>query len=232
HSGSGGALTGYNNQEKFDASKAGTAFGRHLKSTGTYNFVAMSVNTPGSANAYPRVGPIVINEFMYNPESGDQDQEYIELFNISDVTVILSEIDNKLTEVPWRFVDSAGISFDFPLGTMMAAGEYLLLVKDRDAFDSAYTNVPAGVQIFEWGSGRLDNSGEKIQLSIPGDEIDGTRIYIRTDRVNYSDGSHTFGQDPWPIDPDGYGKSLTRKVSADYGNDPDNWIAADPSPGR
>ncbi|UCG59434.1 MAG: lamin tail domain-containing protein, partial [Phycisphaerales bacterium] len=57
HSGRDGELTGYSEQEKFGASQTGVAFGRYEKSTGTYNFVAMSVNTPGSANAYPKVGP-------------------------------------------------------------------------------------------------------------------------------------------------------------------------------
>ncbi|HUT47432.1 MAG TPA: hypothetical protein VMX36_14220, partial [Sedimentisphaerales bacterium] len=76
------------------------------------------------------------------------------------------------------------------------------------------------------------NGGEKVQLSKPGDQLDGTRYYIRVDRVNYSDGFHPFGEDPWPLGPDGYGQSLTRKVPADYGNDPENWSGADPSPGR
>jgi len=194
----------------------------------------MSVNTPGGANAYPKVGPVVISEIMYNPVSGDQDEEYIELFNISDSEVILAEYDNELlVDVPWRLADdSNGISFDFPLGTTMAPGEYLLLVKDKDAFDSGYPAAAGGVQIFEWGPGKLNNAGEKVQLSKPGDEVEGTRYYIRVNRVNYSDGSHPVGDDPWPTEPDGTGKSLTRKVSADYSNDPENWIAADPSPGR
>ena len=233
HSGSDGVLTGYNDQENFDASETGVAFGRYQKSTGTYNFVAMSVNTPGSANAYPKVGPIVINEIMYNPASGDQNQEYIELLNISETAITLAEYDNEqLIDVPWWFTDSDGISFDFPLGTAMAPGEYLLLVKNEDSFDSAFHAAWTGVQIFEWGTGRLDNGGEKVQLSKPGDEIDGTRYYIRVDRVNYSDGFHSFGEDPWPPGPDGYGQSLTRKEPANYGNDPDSWIGADPSPGR
>jgi len=233
HSGSDGALTGYNDQEKFDASETGVAFGRYQKSTGAYNFVAMSVNTPGGANAYPKVGPVVINEIMYNPVSGDQNHEYIELLNISDSAIALAEYDNELlVDVPWRLTDSNGISFDFPPGTVMAPGEYLLLVKDKNAFESGYTSVPGEVQVFEWGSGRLDNGGEKVQLSKPGDQLDGTRYYIRVDRVNYSDGFHPFGEDPWPLGPDGYGQSLTRKVPADYGNDPENWSGADPSPGR
>ena len=244
HSGADGLLTGYNDQEKFDASETGIAFGRHRKSTGTYNFVAMSVNTPGGANAYPKVGPIVISEIMYNPRAEGvppsdrgqdaRDTEYIELFNISDSVVSLSEYDNEqLIDVPWRLTDdSNGITFDFPLGTMMAPGEYLLLVKDMAVFDSAYPFVGDGVQIFEWGAGRLNNAGEKIQLSKPGDQVEETRYYIRTDRVNYSDGSHPIGEDPWPTGPDGTGQSLMRKVPANYGNDPENWIAANPSPGQ
>ncbi len=234
HSGRDGVLTGYSDQEKFGASETGVASGRYQKSTGTYNFVAKSVNTPGGANAYPKVGPIVINEIMYNPVSGNQDEEYIELLNISDSAVILAEYDNELLiDIPWRFTDdSNGISFDFPLGTTMAPGEYLLIVKDMTAFDSAYSSVDDSVQIFEWGVGRLNNAGEKVQLSIPGDEVENTRYYIRADRVNYSDGSHPAGEDLWPAEPDGAGKSLTRRVPADYGNDPENWIAANPSPGE
>jgi len=234
HSGRDGILTGYSDEEKFNASETGIAVGRYLKSTGTYNFVAMSVNTPGSENAYPKVGPVVISEIMYNPVSGNQDQEYIELLNISDSVITLAEYDNELLiDVPWRLADdSNGISFDFPPGTTMAPGENLLLVKNRAAFDSAYSSIPDGVQIFEWGAGRLSNAGEKIQLSKPGDQVGDTRYYIRVDRVNYSDGSHPAGEDPWPIEPDGTGKSLMRMVPADYGNDPENWHAANPSPGQ
>ncbi|MFC1795457.1 lamin tail domain-containing protein, partial [Planctomycetota bacterium] len=224
----------YSDEEKFDASETGIAFGRYQKSTGAYNFVAMSVNTPGGANVYPKVGPVVINEIMYNPVSGNQDQEYIELLNISDSVITLAEYDNELfIDVPWRFADDGGgIIFDFPLGTMMAPGEYLLLVKNITAFNAGYPFAPGDVQIFEWGPGRLSNSGEKVQLSKPGDEVEGTRYYIRVDRVNYSDGFHPLGDDPWPLEPDGYGKSLMRIIPADYGNDFDNWTAADPSPGQ
>ena len=193
----------------------------------------MSVNTPGSANAYPKVGPIVINEIMYNPASGDQDEEYVELLNISDYPVILSEFDNvQLEDVPWRFTDdSNGIVFDFPLGTIIEPGEYLLLVKNENIFNLRYPAINRSAQVIEWGDGRLNNAGEKLQLSKPGEELEGTRYYIRVDRVNYSDGSHPDGEDPWPLEPDGGGFSLTKKESNDYGNDVDNWLADTPSPG-
>jgi hypothetical protein len=71
---------------------------------------------------------------------------------------------------------------------------------------------------------------------MPGDVgLSGDVHYIRVDRVNYSDGSHpesTVGSvDSWPMEADGDGASLTRKVLTDYGNDPDSWIGAAPSPG-
>jgi hypothetical protein len=71
---------------------------------------------------------------------------------------------------------------------------------------------------------------------MPGDTDGlGWRYYIRIDRVNYSDGSHPEdcpgGLDYWPVEADGGGKSLSRKVSTDYGNDVANWEAATPSPG-
>jgi len=86
-------------------------------------------------------------------------------------------------------------------------------------------------------SGSLSNGGEKLELAMPGDKDElGTQYYIRADRVNYSDGSHDEdvpgGVDLWPTGPDGGGQSLTRDVMSRYGNDPNNWIAAAPSPGE
>jgi hypothetical protein len=236
HSGSNGELTGYGDTEKFGASETGVAFGRYQKSTGSYNFVAMSENTPGGENAYPKVGPIIINEIMYNPLLAG-DSEYIELLNISDFPV---ELYNPVTAESWRFTDdpdNPGIDFFFSTDppVTLGAGEYLLLVGDSDAFAARY-DVPAGVQVFEWPSGKLDNGGEKIQISMPGDvDTQGRRQWIRVDRVNYSDGSHqddTPGAvDPWPIEPDGAGYSLSRISPIEYGNDPVNWKAATPTPG-
>jgi hypothetical protein len=76
-----------------------------------------------------------------------------------------------------------------------------------------------------------------LELSMPGDvDKEGVRYYIRVDRINYSDGSHPenspSGIDLWPVGPDGYGGALKRRISADYGNDPENWTIAAPSPGE
>jgi hypothetical protein len=111
---------------------------------------------------------------------------------------------------------------------------FQLLYRPADIF-WRYPAVP-GEKIFGPYSGSLNNAGERLELSMPGDVDElGTRYYIRIDRVSYSDGSHPEnspdGIDHWPIEPDGSGESLTRKVSSDYGNNPDNWISSSPSPG-
>ncbi|MHC4694350.1 MAG: lamin tail domain-containing protein, partial [Planctomycetota bacterium] len=229
-----GFLTGYRQVEDFGASQTNVSLGRYYKSsTGNFNFVAMDYNTPDSNNAYPKVGPVVINEIMYNPPTGNQNEEYIELHNVTGTLVTLYRHDKSAS---WKFTD--GIDYTFsasPVVTIQAYG-YLVLTKDLTAFTAAYGSMPPGVQVLEGYSGRLSNAGERLQIAMPGD-IDelGNRHYIRIDRVTYSDGRHPEdcpgGVDLWPTEADGLGKSLSRKVGSDYGNDVANWQAATPSPG-
>ena len=117
---------------------------------------------------------------------------------------------------------------------MCIRDRYLLLVKDRMMFDVRYGVLHSAV-ILEWGSGRLSDSGEPLQLSRPGEPDDGASSWVCVDRVRYSDGAHPDSApgavDLWPVDADGLGSSLTRIVPGRYGNDPENWHAAIPSPG-
>jgi len=181
----------------------------------------------------------VISEIMYNPDwpadspyTNDQ-YEYVELHNISGEAVTLFDYEKGK---PWAFSD--GIEFVFPAGkpVTLPPGGYLLIVKDPVAFSWRYPNVPAE-KILGPYDGRLDDAGERLELAMPG-EVDGsgTPYYIRVDRVNYSDGKHpqdvAGSVDLWPMEPDGGGQSLTRKVASDYGSDPENWTTAIPSPGE
>ena len=76
----------------------------------------------------------------------------------------------------------------------------------------------------------LSNGGERVTLSRPGDKEWGKeRYYIRVDSVEYTDTA------PWPVAADGTGASLQHKNPAAtdptllYGNDPDNWMARQPT---
>ena len=212
----------YTEKESFGPSLPGVTQGRHYKaSTKTYNFVASAASTPWAANSLPLVGPVVISEIMYHPPYGDA--EYIELTNIRAEEVVLFD---AATGEPWRM--TKGITYAFPSvdPVRLAPGEKILLVRDLGAFVLAYGAAP-GTQIFQWDSGRLDNGGESLELSLPGDVDElGVRQYIRVDRVNYDD------EAPWPIGPDGSGTGLVRINEREYGNDVDNWTEADATPGR
>ena len=174
---------------------------------------------------------------MYHPAI-PTDVEYVELLNISSAPVTLYD---AAQDESWQLTDDPEdptIDFLFPAAqpVTLGAGEYLLLVRDLSLFNLKYT-VPAGVQVFAWGAGRLSDDRAKVQLSRPGDlDADGVRRWIRVDRVSYSDGTHAAdfpnGADSWPATADGKGASLSRIVPGDYGNDPANWHAATPTPGK
>jgi len=219
---SDGLRPDYTEREDFGASATGVPFGRYFKqSSRTYNFVSMATPTPGGPNSEPLVGPIVISEIMYHPPVGDA--EYIELANITSNAVTLFD---SFTGVPWQI--TKGVTHVFPASPAltMAAGEKILLVRNSTLFAQSFT-PRAGTRVFQWTSGGLDNDGETIEISKPGD-VDGlgVRQYVRVDRVDYLDAS------PWPIAPDGSGSSLIRINERGYGNDFANWTDSAATPGQ
>ena len=127
--------------------------------------------------------------------------------------------------------DSPGLEYYFPSDTPVEilSGEKILLIKNAYAFKAEFGQTSLdSIKYYEWLDGSLSNGGEKPELQMPGDELDGVRYYIRVDRVSYDDES------PWPIEADGSGQSLTKKADCLnlYGNDPNNWQSATPSPGE
>jgi len=237
-------LTGFREERSFRASDPDVTFGIYTKSSlsaaagDPTDFVAMSLSTPGTANSYPVVGPIVITEIMYKPADDDPELEYIKLENISGSPVTLQRYyDDEEIYVQWKFTD--GIEYTFPPDTTIEPDDYIYVVYDKDDFSSAYPGV-ASSRIFgpfEDDDGertKLSNSGEDLELSKPGDkdEQTGERYYILIDRVVYSDGGHPEPGfiDPWPTEADGGGMSLHRITPSEFGNDVINWYAGAPSP--
>ena len=240
-------LTGFRDKREFRASDPDVAFGLYTKSDlaalagDPTDFTAMSQNTKGLPNIYPPVvGPVVIAEIMYHPEASDPELEYIKLVNILGPSVpipLQRYYPDDDIYVQWKFTD--GIRYTFPPDKSI--DDYLYVVYDKAEFSTAYPGVPSG-KIFgpfenddEGEHTKLSNSGEDLELSKPGDKDEQTdeRFYILVDRVEYSDGGHerTGYIDPWPTKPDGGGSALSRIDLDKYGNDPNNWEAANPSPG-
>ncbi|PYI84469.1 MAG: hypothetical protein DME26_13240 [Verrucomicrobia bacterium] len=235
-----GNLTGYAHGFSFGAAQNGVSFGRYLTSDGEEHFVAQAANTLGAANAGPNVGPVVINEVMYQPPLAlglynNTLDEYIELRNITGRPVPL--YDPNAATNRWRI--RGGVDFDFPMNVVVPAGGYLLVVSfdpgyytaQLAAFRTKY-NVNPSVPIFGPYAGKLENLGERINLLKPdppqmaASPKPGFVPYVLVDQVTYSSAS------PWPTDAAGTGKSLQRLADIGYGDDPINWQAGPPTPGR
>ncbi|MDF7823479.1 lamin tail domain-containing protein [Pontiellaceae bacterium B12227] len=206
-----GFLTGYRDDVDFHAAEREFTFGRHVRSDGKSDWTTLSASTPGSPNAYPEVGPVVLHEICYQPATNLA--EYIQLYNITDTDVPL--YDPLAPSNTWKI--SGGIDFQFPESIILSAHSALILCKgDPTAFRSAHS-IPPGVQIFGPFDGALDNQGDTINLYRPGEPDELGTPWIRTARVKYND------KDPWPHVTNGMSSAIQRVYNFDYGNDPANW---------
>ena len=248
-----GVATGFRDYAKFGPQFNGVSFGRFVTSVGA-DFTALSGLTFGSsvtaqspasqiglfrsgagaANAYPRVGPVVISEIMYHPQpvgtNESPNEEFVELHNLSGVTVPL--FDPVHPTNGWRLRDA--VSFQFNSNHLIPAGGFLVLVGFDPSTNAALSGFQAkygtnGAVVGPW-AGRLDNAGESVELAAPdnpqttGPDL-GLVPYVLIDKVAYAPVA------PWPVAAAGTGLSLQRVSFSSYGNDPANWIAAPPNAG-
>jgi len=131
-----------------------------------------------SPTATAQASQVVINELMYHPATGSDD-EWLELHNHGGSAVDLSG---------WAFTD--GVEYTFPSGTILPVGGYLVVARDPARVEALY-----GIGgVLGPYSGKLANSGERVALSDAGSAL--------VDEVTYDDTT------PWPAAPDGDGPSL------------------------
>ncbi len=100
---------------------------------------------------------------------------------------------------------AAGVSFEFPEGTVLAGGGYLVVASNPSALVSASgaTNVLGPF------AGRLSNSGEKLEL-----RNNNARLM---DSVDYgTDGA-------WPVGADGAGATLSKRDPGTASEPSANW---------
>ncbi len=246
-----GVLTGYRAQVSFVAAANGVSFGRHRRSDGQHDLVAMSARTfgvdspatvaqfrtgTGLANAYPLVGPVVISEIMFQPPLlGGLDNtrdEFIELRNATATAVALYDTNYPTNTWRWR----GAVEFDFPPGVILGATSTLIVVSfdpatdptTLAAFKSAYGVSGALTVLGPW-RGKLGNTAESLSLERP----DGVQLaphpdagfvpFVTVEKISYASTA------PWPTTASGTGQSLQRLSLTGYGNDPTNWLAAAPT---
>ncbi len=137
------------------------------------------------AHFKPRVfaDSLVINEINYNSASGFDTEDWVELYNPQPYPL---DIHN------WQFRDEDDEHiFDFPEGTVIPAGQYLVLCRDTMAFKLLFPQVNNYMGNMDFG---LSSNGELIRV------FNSEEVLV--DTVNYDNNA------PWPIEPDGNGPTL------------------------
>lgn len=214
-----GTLTGYSHSAEFGASFNGISFGRYVNSAGDETFPRQISGTFGAANSGPVIGPVVISEIHYNPETNGI--EFVELLNITGGPVQL--FSAAFPTNAWKL---SGADFTFPTNLTLAANSTLLVVATNEAAFRARYSVPTNVVVLGPFGGQLQDGGENVELQAPDNPNTNAVPYVTMDAVRYNDKS------PWPPAADGSGMSLQRSPTSGYGNEPTNWIAAAPTPGQ
>jgi len=242
---SGGVMTGARDFLEFGPIDNGVAFGRWPD--GDDASFRLSAPSEAAANASPRVGPIVVTEIMYNPLVTDPavtvTPEFVELRNVTNAPVELSTTFDGFGVFPWRL--SGGIDFDFAPGTEIPAQGHLVAVlfdpatsPDALAQFRSFYGLDETVVLVGPYQGRLDNFSDRVRISTPdtpepsgsicGDAGGSSPLVpqVAIDEVEY------FDFDPWPPEADGTGASLVRVDRRAPAEDPEDWTAGSPTPGR
>jgi hypothetical protein len=157
----------------FGAQADGVSYGRWPD--GANDFYAFTTNTPGTNNSAILIGDIVINELMYDPISGNDDDQYIELYNKGTNIVNLAN---------WQF--TTGVTFTFPNVTI-APNSYLVVAHNMTNLFAKYTNLNSGNTVGNY-SGKLSHDGELLVLAQPETLYETNTIYVEEDEVTWGTG--------------------------------------------
>jgi VCBS repeat-containing protein len=169
---------------------------------------------------------IVINELMYHPQSENDADEWIELYNTGSSNVNLAG---------WQFTN--GISYTFPAGasTVLGGKEYLVVASDPVRFLATHPGF-AGKLVGGW-TGSLSNSGERIELAdTSGLTVEDVEFSEQGDWGTRVVGPLSNGSRGWEWESphDGLGRSLELVQSAlpnDIGSNWDSSVANGGTPG-
>jgi hypothetical protein len=167
---------------RFDAQENGVSLGRYPD--GASGWYRLQMKTPGACNGRPRIPDVVINEIMYDPLGGDDNDQYVELYNHTGAPVDVGR---------WSF--EAGIKYTIPAGTLIPANGYLVIAKNTARLLSNYSNLTGANTLGDF-RGSLALGGERVALAMP-DETVGTnaagqlvtnQLHIVVDEVTYGTG--------------------------------------------
>jgi regulation of enolase protein 1 (concanavalin A-like superfamily) len=138
---------------QFGAQQNGVATGRWPD--GANDFYRLAAKTPGAANAPILPSDVVINELMYDPISGNDDDQYVELFNRGT---------NAINLGGWQL--TGGVSFTFPTNVILATNGFMVVARNLTNLVAKYSNLNATNTVGTFSS-KLSHNGEYLALTMP-----------------------------------------------------------------
>ena len=164
---------------QFATQQNGVAMGRWPD--GANDFYRLQAKTPGAPNAPILISPVVINELMYNPISGNDDDQYVELYNHGTTNINLSG---------WQL--AGGVTFTFP-SIALATNSYIVVARNLTNLFAKYPNLNATNAIGSF-SGKLSHNGEYLALTMPAEhKTTGTNGVTVTNIINIAVNDLTYG---------------------------------------
>lgn len=215
----GSNLVAFVDHVSFGAAPNGESFGRWPSAVG--ELYPMRERTPGAANTGPRVGPVIVSEFLFQPVPANPYLEFVEIFNAGVQTENLSN---------WRLTGE--VNFAFPSNTFLSAGAALAVLPfnpalpahagDLSTFRSHY-GVGTNANLIGAFVGSLSDTGGRLRLRRPDEPPAEEPLFLPLlleDEVTYG------ATQPWPVEAAGGGYSLQRHGPEAWGNDPASWTTA------
>jgi spore coat protein CotH len=212
-------LVAFVDHVSFGSARNGESFGRWPNGQGKLQ--PMLTRTFGTANSGPRVGPVIISEFMYQLASGDPTLEFVEILNTGASTENLGG---------WKL--TGNVDYTFPPNTFLSPGQVLLVLPFDPKLPANSSTLTAFCAHYGMGTnmaavgaylGSLSDTGDTLRLLRPDEppaEEPAFTPMLLEDEVTYASAL------PWPTAAAGSGPSLQRRGPVAWGNDPLNWMVA------
>ncbi|MFC1528992.1 CotH kinase family protein [Candidatus Latescibacterota bacterium] len=144
---------------------------------------------------------VVINEINYNSSSDFDTGDWVEFYNAGDSSIDMSY---------WIFRDDDDAhEFIIPENTVIEARGYIVLCRDDSMFAKLFPDVSYYIGSFGFG---LANGGDSLRL------FDSKGAII--DSLTYDNNA------PWPVEPDGYGCTLSLRSPELDNSLPGNWATS------
>ena len=164
----------------FGGQENGVATGRWPD--GANDFYRLRSLTPGAPNSPVAQSQVVINELMYDPISGNDDDQFVELYNRGT---------NVLNLGGWQL--SGAVAFTFVTNTILAPDSYLVVSRNAAHLRTNYPHLNLTNCVGDF-AGKLSHNGEHLALTMPDTVVQTNKLGVAvTNLIHIAVNELTYG---------------------------------------